>query len=81
MSKKGLSMRYQTRGLKLERLKADYKQAAGLLRHDLVWSEDFDSIRLDLAELIDVQTDLGVYPAALTEIVQTLISVENDLTI
>jgi hypothetical protein len=74
-------MRYRTRGLKVERLKADYKQAAGLLRHDLVWSDDFDSIRLALAELIDIQTELGVYPAALTDIVQTLIAEENDLTI
>jgi hypothetical protein len=74
-------MRYRTRGLKVERLKADYKQAAGLLRHDLVWSDDFDSIRMYLAELIDLQADMGIYPAALTEIVQTLISVENDLTI
>lgn len=64
-----------------ERLYADYKQAAGLLRHDLVWSSDFDAIRLELANLIQDNANTGVYPEALTSIVQTLISAENDLSI
>jgi hypothetical protein len=83
MFKKGKSMplRYQTRGIRLERLYADYRQAAALLLHDLVWSEDLEAIRLDLAELIRMQSDLGVYPASLTRIVQNLISFDNDLTV
>ena len=63
------------------RLHADYKQAAGLLRHDLVWSADFDGIRLALADLIDFHASANYYPSALTEIVQNLISTENDITI
>ena len=63
------------------RLYADYRQAAGLLRHDLVWSTDFEAIRTDLANLIETQAALDNYPPNLTEIVRTLISVENDLTI
>lgn len=74
-------MRYQTRGIKIERLRADYKQAAGLLKEDLVWSTDFEAIRRDLAELMQMQAEIGVYPAALTNIVQTLIADENDLSI
>ena len=74
-------MRYRTRGIKVERLRADYKQAAGLLKENLVWSGDFENVRMDLMELIELQTELGVYPAALTNIVQTLIADENDLTI
>ena len=65
----------------LDRLRADYRQASGLLRHDLVWSDDFESIRLHLADLIDLQADLRVYPAPLTDLVQELISIENDLSI
>lgn len=60
---------------------ADYKQAAALLKDNLVWSGDFDNIRLDLMDLIQYQADSKVYPAALTEIVQKLIADENDLSI
>lgn len=66
---------------RLERYYSDYRQAAGLLRHDLVWSADFDAIRLDLADLIDFYAEATCYPNALTEIVQKLISTDNDLTI
>jgi hypothetical protein len=67
-------------GLKA-RLYADYRQAAGLLRGDLVWSSDFDAIRIDLANLIATHAALDNYPTPLTEIVRTLIADENDLTI
>ena len=60
---------------------ADYKQAAGLLRHDLVWSNDFDAIRLPLADLIDFHADAEYHPSALTDIVRNLIATENDLSI
>jgi hypothetical protein len=62
------------------RLYTDYKQAVALLRDNhLVWSSDFDGIRLDLADLIDSCS--STFPPSLTEIVQTLISSENDLSI
>ena len=64
-----------------QRLNADYKQAAGLLRHDLVWSADFDAIRLALADLIQFHADADYPPSALTEIVRQLIADENDLSI
>jgi len=67
--------------LSVERIYADYRQAASLLKDDLVWSGDFDNIRNDLMELIQYHADIKVYPAALTDIVQTLIADENDLSI
>lgn len=63
------------------RLNADYKQAAGLLKDDLVWSGDFDNIRMDLMELIESHAKADSYPASLTAIVQRLIADENDLSI
>lgn len=60
---------------------ADYKQAVALLRDDLVWSGDFDNIRFDLMELIDWHARNNVYPEHLTDLVQKLISEENDLSI
>jgi hypothetical protein len=78
-TRRSLSMRSRQRIE--ERKFADYKQAVSLLRHDLVWSDDFDNIRLDLAELIDWHARTAVYPAHLTEIVQKLIAEENDLSI
>lgn len=77
LSKSGRGLPVRSR----QRLKADYKQAAGLLRHDLVWSSDFDGIRLALADLIDLHADADYHPSALTEIVRQLIADENDLTI
>lgn len=63
------------------RLSVDYKQAVGLLRHDLVWSSDLDSIRLALADLIEFYDRANYYPSALTEVVRNLIATENDITI
>jgi hypothetical protein len=60
---------------------ADYKQAVGLLRHDLVWSSDLESIRQPLADLIEFHADAEYHPSALTDIVQKLIATDNDLTI
>jgi len=64
-----------------ERLETDYKQAVGLLRSDLVWSKDFDSIRMDLADLIQFYASAAYFPSALTNIVQNIIAEENDLSI
>jgi hypothetical protein len=60
---------------------ANYKQAVGLLRHDLVWSSDLEAIRLPLADLIEFHADAEYQPSALTDIVEKLIATENDLTI
>lgn len=65
-----------------QRIEDDFKQAAGLLRHDLVWSEDFEAIRLDLADYLDSQSSAGVANhATLIKLVQKLIATENDLSI
>ncbi len=65
-----------------KRIETDFKQAAGLLRHDLVWSEDFDAIRLDLANYLDSQSNAGVANhATLVTLVRKLIATENDLTV
>jgi hypothetical protein len=66
---------------RLNRLHADYKQAASLLREDLVWSGDFDNIRFDLMELIERHAREDNYPADLSDLVQKLISEENNLSI
>jgi spore coat polysaccharide biosynthesis protein SpsF (cytidylyltransferase family) len=63
------------------RLYTDYRQAAGMLRHDLVWSDDFEVIRGDLADLIQRFIDSDIYPEPMTAIVQKLIADENDLSI
>jgi hypothetical protein len=66
-----------------DRVVADFKQAISLLRdNNLVWSSDFDDIRLSLANLLTTKVSLGAanHPA-LIELVQTLISEENDLSI
>ena len=64
------------------RVEADFKQAAGLLRHDLVWSEDFEAIRSDLADYLDMKSVLGVGNSlSLVRVVRNLIATENDLTI
>lgn len=67
--------------MRQQRLRADYRQAAALLRDDLVWSGDFDNIRFDLMELIENAANTYNFQPALTEIVQKLISDENDLSI
>ena len=64
------------------RIEGDFKQAAGLLRHDLVWSEDFDAIRLDLADFLERVSVLGVANnPSLVKVVQQLLATENDLSI
>jgi len=64
------------------RIESDFQQAAGLLRHDLVWSEDFDAIRLDLADYLDRTSVLGVANnPSLIKVVQHLLATENDLSI
>lgn len=66
-----------------DRVVADFKQAISLLRdNNLVWSHDFDDIRLSLADLLTSKIALGAsnHPA-LIELVQTIISEENDLSI
>jgi hypothetical protein len=64
-----------------QRLNADYKQAAALLKDDLVWSGDFDNIRTDLMELIERFVASEIYPEPMTAIVQKLIADENDLSV
>jgi hypothetical protein len=67
---------------KSARLSVDFKQASALLKDNhLIWSSDFDEIRLDLSRLIDLYVKMNFYPSALNEIVQKLISTENDLSI
>lgn len=67
--------------LNKRRIRADYKQAVGLLRHDLVWSSDLEAIRLPLAELIEFHVEADFYPLTLTKVVRNLIATENDLSI
>lgn len=63
------------------RAEADFKQAAGLLRHDLIWSEDFDAIRAPLATLLEETASQGsTNPDSLRWLVRELLSTENDLT-
>lgn len=65
-----------------QRVKADFLQAHGLLTDkNLIWSQDFEGIRSDLARLIKQHADADSYPEALNDVVQTLIAEENDLTI
>lgn len=76
-------MRKSIRKRTSEQLYADFKQAAGLLDDDnLVWSNDFDNIRRDLARYISIKATLGAgNNPHLIQIVQTLIADENDITI
>jgi len=65
-----------------ERLRADFLQAAGLLKADLVWSDDMDSIRFELAEYLKSKTYVGsANHPALIGLVRKLIATENDLSI
>ena len=70
------------RGKQYQQVTNDFKQAAGLLRHDLVWSADLEAIRLDLAEYLEVKSSLGLanHPS-LINIAQKLIATDNDFTI
>ena len=64
------------------KIQADFRQAIDLLRDDkLVWSEDMDAIRKELADVLDeailTETDgLGT----LNYLAEVLIRDENDLT-
>lgn len=71
------------RQMKTERVIADFKQAAALLRDkNLVWSADLDSIREELAEYIESKATLGnSNNPHLIAVVQRLIADENDLSI
>lgn len=62
---------------------ADFSQAIALLRdNQLVWSEDMEVIRHDLADFIQQSMSLGWWTnASLQKLVQKLISEENDLSI
>jgi hypothetical protein len=65
-----------------DRIQADFKQAIGLLRHDLVWSQDFEAIRSDLADYLEMKSVLGVGNSlSLIRVVRNLIATENDLTV
>jgi hypothetical protein len=65
-----------------QRIKDSFKQASGLLKHDLVWDADFESIRLDLAEYLDSRSDAGVANhTSLINLVNKLIATENDMSI
>ena len=64
------------------RIEDNFKQAAGLLRHDLVWSNDFESIRLDLADFIQAQASNGAANSqALLKVVDGLLATENDMSV
>jgi hypothetical protein len=69
--------------MKTERIYADFKQAASLLRDkNLVWSADLNCIREDLAEYIESKATLGsANNPHLIAVVQRLLADENDLTI
>lgn len=69
--------------MKSERVTADFKQAAALLRDkNLVWSADLDSIREDLAEYLETRATLGSSNNPhLIAVVQRLLADENDLSI
>ena len=65
------------------RIRADFRQAAGLLRDpNLVWSADLDCIREDLAEYLEDKSNLGKDNSPhLIRVVQSLIADENDITV
>ena len=61
---------------------ADIKQAEGvLLDRNLVWSADFDAIRIPLAELFRSSASMGHYAhPAILQLARIIIADENDLT-
>lgn len=63
--------------------RSNYQQAIELLKDDkLVWSPDFDSVRLLLADVIDehlIESDFSF--STLNYLVEKLLEEENDLTI
>lgn len=69
--------------MKDDRVYADFRQAAALLRDkNLVWSADLDSIREELAHYLDAKAGLGNgNNPHLIAVVQRLLADENDLSI
>ena len=69
--------------MKNERVVADFRQAAALLRDkNLVWSADLDCIREELAEYLETKATLGsANNPHLIAVVQRLLADENDLSI
>ena len=69
--------------MKTERVTADFRQAAALLRDkNLVWSADLDCIREDLANYLETKATLGsANNPHLIAVVQRLLAEENDLSI
>ena len=64
------------------RITNDFMQAAGLLEADLIWSDDFEAIRLDLATFLRSKAALGsANHPSLIRLVQHLLSEENDLSV
>jgi hypothetical protein len=60
----------------------DFLQAAGLLEADLIWSDDFEAIRLDLATFLRAKAGLAsANHPSLISLVQHLLSEENDLSV
>jgi hypothetical protein len=65
-----------------KRITNDFLQAAGLLEADLIWSDDLESIRLDLATYLRARASLGsANHPALVGLVQHLLADENDLSV
>lgn len=64
------------------RITTDFLQAAGLLEADLIWSNDMEAIRADLATYLKAKAALGSgnHPS-LISLVQHLLADENDLTV
>jgi hypothetical protein len=59
----------------------DYKQAVGLLRADLVWSGDFDAIRLPLADYLERAANANDFDPLIHKLVKAIIADENNITI
>ena len=62
---------------------ANIKQAEGVLRdRHLIWSPDFESVRMPLAELMSASASMGHYAhPAILKLAAAIIATENDLTI
>lgn len=64
------------------RITTDFLQAAGLLEADLIWSEDMEAIRKDLATYLRAKSALAnANHPSLISLVQHLLADENDLTV
>jgi len=64
------------------RITNDFLQAAGLLEADLIWSQDMEAIRRDLATYLRAKAGLSsANHPSLISLVQHLLAEENDLTV